>query len=85
MLRCELFLNRHAGSQLTEFASTTRFDNTSDSDPPQWLCRRKERPSRVQDTVDLWLAQGRDLNLPFRHYEPMQEQANSVAPTSKHE
>ena len=41
--------------------------------------------TRVQDTVGLWLAQGRDLTLPLHHYEELEAQANNVNPRAKQE
>ena len=41
--------------------------------------------TRVQDTVGLWLAQGRDLTLPLHHYEELEAQANNVNPRVKQE
>ena len=35
-------------------------------------------PTRVQGTVDLCLAQGQNIALPFDHHNPAQEQANSA-------
>ena len=39
----------------------------------------------LQETVCLRLAQERDLTLPLRHYKLLNEQTNSVTPTTKKE
>ncbi len=34
----------------------------------------------VEDTIDQWLAQGRDLNLPLEYYEPVEHLVNTISP-----
>ena len=42
-------------------------------------------PLRVQGTVETWLEQGRDLTLPFHHYEPPKYMVNNINPQANKE